>query len=46
MPLTPGHEIAGVVGAIGSVTDSEVGDEVGVGALSIAAATAPLFPTI
>jgi uncharacterized zinc-type alcohol dehydrogenase-like protein len=31
-PITPGHEIAGVVGAVGSsVTDFKVGDEVGVG---------------
>jgi uncharacterized zinc-type alcohol dehydrogenase-like protein len=31
-PLTPGHEIAGIVNAIGSsVTDFKVGDEVGVG---------------
>jgi uncharacterized zinc-type alcohol dehydrogenase-like protein len=31
-PFTPGHEIAGIVNAIGSsVTDFKVGDEVGVG---------------
>jgi uncharacterized zinc-type alcohol dehydrogenase-like protein len=31
-PFTPGHEIAGVVGAVGSsVTSFKVGDEVGVG---------------
>jgi uncharacterized zinc-type alcohol dehydrogenase-like protein len=31
-PFTPGHEIAGIVGAVGSsVTDFKVGDEVGVG---------------
>lgn len=33
-PFTPGHEIAGIVAAVGgSVTDYKVGDEVGVGCI-------------